>query len=851
VPRRWVVGLVVWCWKHARLVVAGAVLTSVALAAYAGSHLQLDTDQSHMISADLPFRKTEQRLDAAFPQDVDLLVMVVDAPTAERADHAVDLLQQRLAPRTDLFRSLRRPPEEAFFQNHALLFLSTDDLTELSDRLSAAQPMLGELARDPSLRGLLATADLAIDAAQRGALDKAGLDAILDRLDGAATAIAAHKPVPPSSWQSLLGTFGDHDFSRRVLLSQPVLHYGELVAGGEASAAIRAAARDLGEGVRVRLTGPVALSDANFATVTAGAKISVPLILLAICGLLFWAVRSLQAMVAVLVTMTVGLVATGAFAALAVGTLNPISVAFAVMFVGIAVDFGIQFMVRHEDERSREPDMLAALRNTAGHMAAPLSLAAAATAVGFLSFLPTDYTGVSQLGLIAGAGMVIALLADFTVLPALLALLPAPARTAPLGLKWAAGDRWLVEHCRMVLVVAALLAVAGLALLPRLPVDFDPLNLQDPKTEAVATFRDLGRNPDYGVYALDILAASAEEAASLTRRFDGLPDVLRTESFAMFVPDDQDDKRAIIGDLAQLLGPTLSPATLRTAPSLDELSAALHATAGRIGALPRADAAQRSSRLRKVADSGSADVLAMQNALMEGLPELLDNLRKLLNTAPVTFDDIPPEVRRQWISADGKWRVKVLPKGDMENHDRQTHFAHLVESIDPNAAGEPISIEKSGHVVSVAFAKAGGTAIVAIGLLLWLMLRRVRDAALVVLPLVLGALFTVIGCVVTGIAINFANIIALPLLLGVGVAFNIYFVVNWRVGLTEHLQSATCRAVLFSALTTGSAFGSLAVSPHLGTASMGLLLFLSLGLSVLTTFLVLPALFAFLDRRRS
>ena len=143
----------------------------------------------------------------------------------------------------------------------------------------------------------------------------------------------------------------------------------------------------------------------------------------------------------------------------------------------------------------------------------------------------------------------------------------------------------------------------------------------------------------------------------------------------------------------------------------------------------------------------------------------------------------------------------------------------------------------------------GTVAVVVIFVLLWLLLRKVRDALLVLLPLFIGALLTVIGCVISGLAINYANIIALPLLLGVGVAFNIYFVINWRYGVTTPLQSPTTRAVLFSALTTASAFGSLACRPTLGTASMGFLLFLSLGLSVITTFVLLPALFSVFKNR--
>ncbi|PKU22214.1 MMPL family transporter [Telmatospirillum siberiense] len=848
--------IVEWCWRHARLVALAALVLTVLLGAYAATHLDLDTDENKMLSSDLPFRKAERAFDKAFPQGTDLLVAIIDAPTTGEAEDAVNRLQERLAARKDLFKDVRRPPEELFFRKHGLLFLSTDALTELSDRLIQAQPMLGALSHDPSLRGMLGAVDMALEGISRGLMGIDDLVPLLAHLDEPAAAIADGISAPPLSWQSLFGDVASRDQPRRFLITQPILRYDDLVAGAQASEAIRQAARELGmtpeHGIRLRLTGQVALADANFSTVAAGVEISAPLSLLAVSLLLFFAVRSGRVVIAILLSLVVGLVATGAFAAATVGTLNPISVAFAVMFVGIAVDFAIQFVVRFRDERHRSGEDTPAMAATARGMAGPLSVAALATAVGFLSFLPTAYIGVSQLGLIAGGGMIIALIVDFTVLPALLALLPTPPEKSEVGLPLARLDSWLVRHCGAVVGAAGLLALAGLMLLPSLPMDFNPLHLQDPRDEAVSTFLDLARDPDNGSYAIDVLTPSQKDAQALADRFDPLPEVARTMTIDTFVPDHQDDKLAILQDLASLLGPTLSPASVLAPPSPEALIEALTATAAKLETVVGNDARAKAlaTHLRQVSLLGPKGVLELQQALTSGLAGQVDSLRQMLRAAPVTFADLPAEVRREWLTGDGRARVQVVPKADLEDRAAMTHFVKIATAIAPNATGVPISIEQSGQAVIHAFEQAGLSALAAIAILLGLMLRRWLDAILVVLPLVMGALFTVIGLVWSGIAINFANIIALPLLLGIGVAFNIYYVVNWRAGVTGPLQSATTRAVLFSALTTGSAFGSLAVSPHLGTASMGLLLFLSLGLSVLTTFILMPALFGLLARWR-
>jgi len=853
--RRFAVFIVDWCWRHAIAVVGIALVATVGLGLYAATHLSLDTDESKLISSDLPFRHAEQAIDAAFPHTLDRLVVVLDAPSPELAEEGVERLRAALAKVGGPIRSVERPSEELYFRRHGLLFLSPADLTTLSDRLVAAQPLLGTVAHDPSLRGLLSAVGMIVDGISHGQAGAADIEPLVARIDHVAAALAEGRSAEAADWQGMIAAGPMRDTPRRFLLAQARVDHGELEAGAEADRAIRAAAASLGlvpeHGYRVRLTGSVALSDANFATVTEGVEITAPLSLLAVLGLLFLAVRSLRVVVAIMISLVIGLVATAAFAALTVGSLNPISVAFAVMFVGIAVDFAIQFVTSYRNERHRLGESGPAALASAGAMAGPLSLAALATAVGFLSFLPTAYTGVSQLGLIAGGGMVIALVVDFTVLPALLALLKPPPEPEPVGLRLAGPDRFLARHARPVVWGAGLVALAGLALLPFLPLDFDPLHLQDPKAEAVSTFHEMARDPEAGVYAVEALAPSRAEARELAKRLDALPGVRRTMTVDSFIPDDLDETLPIVADLAQVLGPTLNAAQPLPPPSPEQTAAALSGLAGRLEAeLPGHEPSRLlASHLRAIVAAGPERVGQLETALASGLSGLISSLRQSLDfTSPLTVETLPPALLRDWVAADGRTRVKVLPRENMEDARARARFVDAVAAVTPDAAGAPISMEQSGRVVVHAFALAAIGALLAIGLMLGVMLRRVLDSALVLAPLLLGALATVIAVWAGGLAINFANIIALPLLLGIGVAFNIYFVVNWRNGVTTPLQHPTTRAVLFSALTTGSAFGSLAVSPHLGTASMGLLLFVSLGLSVAATFVVLPALFHLLGR---
>ncbi|CUW39196.1 putative membrane protein actII-3 [Magnetospirillum sp. XM-1] len=844
------VRLVDWCWRHAWTVVIASLVATVLMGWYAAAHLSLDTDESKLISQDLPFRQVEKTIEQAFPHSADRLAVIIDGPTAELAEDAVEKLAKALpAAHKGLIFDASRPAEEMFFRKNGLLFMPAAELGDIVERLVQAQPLLGSIAKDPSLRGLLASVDLVLQGIAHGQAQPKDIEPLITQLDKPAADVVAHGKAAPVDWQGLMSGGPAKDAPRRFLMVHGKLDYGALEPASDVIDAVRATARDLGlepaNGYKVSITGSLALSDANFATVAEGVEISAPLSFLAVLLLLFWGVRSGRVVAAIVISLIIGLVATAAFAAAAVGSLNPISVAFAVMFVGIAVDFGIQFVTAFRNERFLKGDPAEAVLASAASMAAPLSLAAIATAVGFLSFLPTAYTGVSQLGLIAGGGMLIALVVDFTLLPALLALLKPHPEAEPVGLKLQAADAALRRHAKPIVAGGCVVGLIGAVLLPIMPLDFDPLHLQDPKAEAVKAFLELAQNPDNGVYNVETLAPSVDAARVLAEKFEALPEVHRAMTVATFVPDGQDEKLAMIADVAMVLGPTLNPAKVLPAPSPEELLAAIVKLAGQLETVaPDHKPSQAlAGRLKAIAAKGPQAAEAYQKAVAAGLPALLSGIRRSLDAEAVSLDSLPPDLKREWVSADGRARVQVLPKIDMQNQEARNRFNAAVTKITPNMAGAPISMEQSGQVVIGAFAIAAIGALAAIGLLLGLMLRRVLDSALVLAPLVLGALATVIAARAAGIAINFANVIALPLLLGIGVAFNIYFVVNWRNGVTDHLSSPTTRAVLFSALTTGSAFGSLAVSPHLGTASMGMLLFLSLGVTVAATFVVLPALF--------
>ncbi|GIL38747.1 MMPL family transporter [Roseiterribacter gracilis] len=841
--RDFVARAVDFCRRRATYIVILAAIVTGLSVWYASNRLGIDTDTGRLLGEDLPWRKQEMALDKAFPANVDNLAIVIDGATPELADIAAQTIADKLTARTDLFRYTRRPDGGAFFDQQGLLLLPKEEVQQVADRLIQAQPLLGSLAADPSLRGLLRTLNLALEGKQRGLTDGSELQQPLAALADVADDTLKNPQPKPLGWSTLLTGRGDSKSDRqRFVLTQPVLDYSSLQPAEKARDFIHAIGAELPH-VRVRITGAIAMSDEELETVSEGMGLSSGLSFAGVMVLLLIALRSWKMIVSILSTLIVGLLLTAAFAAATVKSLNMISVAFGVLFVGIAVDFSIQFAIAYRDTRHREPDPKLAMKETGRRMARPLVLAAATIAIGFLSFLPTDYRGVRELGLIAGAGMVIALILNLTLLPALM------WRTRPHGAgarvgwsSWSVADRFLMQNRRAILIGTGVLALIAAALLPRLAFDFDPLHLRDPKTESVSTVLDLMADPNTTPYTLDLLKPSLDAAREAVDRIEKIPEVKHALWLGVFVADDQDDKLVLIEDLRNLLGPTLSPAKVLPAPSEDELRAALRTTVERLRAAGGPVETRLAGALEKLAGSDSARVAAFRDAVTAGLPRTLQQVRALLQAKKVSLETLPDDLKQSWIAADGRARVEIYPSIDAQDPKALQRFVLAVRAVEPTISGSAVTIRESANTIIGAFALAGVLSTIAIAIVLMIALRRASDVLRVMGPLLLAGLFTLATCAATGLELDFANIIALPLLLGIGVAFDIYFVVAWRAGRWPPLATATTRAVVFSASTTAVAFACLLLSSHPGTVGMGRLLLLELVWVLAVTLIVVPAL---------
>jgi hopanoid biosynthesis associated RND transporter like protein HpnN len=855
--------------RRPAITVIVAVLLAIAAGWYSAVALRLNTSAADMISPEVPYRQHAGAYRQAFPFADNQIVVVVDAPSPDQAEAAAERLAELMRGHRDVITDVEVPSADPYFRRYGLMFLEIDALQDLATRLAGAQAALGMLHDDPSLRGLAKMLDLVLGKVGNDA--PASLSDLLGRFADTTDAVAAGRPAH-LSWTSLVsGAGADRLGNRRFVLARPVLDNTSFARGRPALSSVRAAIEALngeavGQGVEARVTGSVALRQTELDTVASSAGIATILSFVLVSAVLIAGMRSGRLIFAVLMTLVIGLMLTSGLAALVVGQLNLISVTCAVMFFGLGDDFGSHLSLRYQEElRSGIPPFAAVVAASVG-VGPALTLSTLCAAIGFLSFVPTDYRGLAEFGIISGLGMGVALLVSLTVLPALIALMRPGPGVAAMEREDRGFALWVERNSRRILVVAGIGFAVSLLLLPQVRLDVNPLNLQDERTEAVRTYRDLAGKPETSPYSVNILTPNLDAAQGLADRLRGLPEVGGVRTLASYVPGDQDDKLAIIGDMALLIGPSIQDTPVPPALGPADRAAAVadirKVVETYLNGNPPPDVAAAARRFAEALDRLSPnDAAALDAALTGGLPDLLDRLRTGLEVEnPITPDDVPDSLRRRWIAPDGRARVEVQPAFDISDSRAMQTFAQPILDIAPTATGAPVTVTEGSRIVLGSFEEAVLLTVGAIVLLLLVIQRSASGIALILAPLVLAAFYTLASSAALDIPFNFANVIVIPLLFGLGVSSSIHMVARGQelarglspgqrfgIGL---LATSTPRAVLVSTLTTSTAFATLAISPHRGLSSMGILLAIALLFTLICSLIVLPALMIEWERRR-
>ncbi len=859
--------------RRARFVVWSVLAATLMSLAWAATHLGVNSDNIRMLGEDLPVRQRHDEFARVFPNLTNALLVVVDGPTPEATREAADALAVRLSAQPELFVDVFRPGSGTFFERNGLLFRTPEELEALGDQIAEFQPFLVALDREPTIATLTSLVEAGLERFDPATTDPSTWTAVFDRISHATVSVYEEYPVAVSWEELLLRGSALETRTREVLVVEPVLDFDSVLPAADALAAVRTAAaeRNAEPGapeVRVRITGNPALNHEEMLALAWDIGVLGLLSFSIVAGILWLALRSWRLLVAALATLLAGLVWTTALASITVGHLNLVSLTFAVLYIGLGIDFAIHLLMHYAEQRRRGVEHRAALRGATRLTGSSLALCALTTSIGFYAFLPTDYLGVAELGLIAGSGMLVILFHTLTFLPALLSSWLEP----PPGVELleeprlpAAWSQALERHPVAIRRAAAIAAVAALFALPGLHFDPNVVDLRNPETESVQAFRDLVADGGAATpWYADVLAPDLAAARELAMRLRAVPGIERTVTLADFVPTDQDLKRELLGDIALLIDPMseFSPHAPVPAPDPREQVAALRALRDALAAdwleSDRTPLGASARRLRGELDGflervgrdadPSPELAQLEATLLGALPRQIDRLRAALDPDVVTESELPAEVRSRMLARDGRARVQVFPSEDLRDAGALDRFADAVQSVAPEATGMAIDLVGFGRVISQSLVEALAAASALIALLVLALWRRPGDVALVLAPLLLAGLLIAACMTVLDLAFNFVNVIVLPLLLGIGVDSGIHLVHRARSqaeqGIHGHplLVSTTGRAVFFSFATTMVSFGTLAFSSHRGVASMGLLLAIGMAITMFCNLVVLPAL---------
>jgi hopanoid biosynthesis associated RND transporter like protein HpnN len=863
---------VTFVMKHARMFVLLILVATIALLGYAIENLKINSDNVSLISKELPARINHEEFAKQFPNLDNALFVVVDAKTPELSRQAAIKLAHKMRRRPEFFTDVYMPGGGSFFEENGLLYQSPDQLDIFADQMAQVQPLIASLEADPSLANITTLITTGLEVAQEEGIGLENWPAVLERFGAATLAVFTEFPVAISWEEMLLQGSTIESVTRRVIVVHPVLDFKNVFSASAPMAMIHEMSEELNftaeEGVLVRITGNPALNYEEMIGIVWEIGAGGVFCFFVVTVVLYYGLRSVPLVIGVVVALLTGLIWTGAFAAAAIGHLNIVSMAFAVLFIGLGVDFGIHLGMHYGDLRHKGRDHEDAMLTAAEGVGSSLLICSVTTAIGFFVFVPTQYLGIAELGLIAGAGMFIILFQTMTLFPALLSTWLTVSQESVANASFRFKHAWwrpLDKHSGAIVVLGLAMGAASLFAFPYLRFDPNVINMRNPDTVSVQAFDDLlTQAGTASPWFVNSVADNLDIAAERAKKFSALEEVSQTLILSDFIPTEQEEKLEILADVAFMLETPMVSGTPNEPVPIEEqveairklhaflASAATEASTPLTKSMGMLDEQLEIFLARVEQDESPHDALSsLESILLSHLPDQISRLRKSINTQGIEAKDLPKGLVNRMTSHEGKTRIQVFPAETMQTEESFTRFVSAVMEVDPKAAGVAINLVQFAGAIRDSFRQALVSAVVVIWLLLWILWRRPAPVLLATAPLLLASLLTCAMMAILDLPFQFANVIVIPLLLGIGVDSGIHLVhraENLKDAADELMGTTTARAVLFSAFTTTISFGTLAFSGHRGISSLGVLLAGGMVLTVFTNLIILPAL---LNYRRS
>ncbi|NNF79143.1 MAG: MMPL family transporter, partial [Rhizobiales bacterium] len=727
---------------HRPLLIICMFLVAAALSAVlAMSYLKVDTDPSLMISNDLPSSSAYQRFMGQFPALQETFLFIVDAEDGTKARAAAGKIADQMRPRTDLFSHVFAPGSGPFFEKYGVLYLPEPEVQKLADDIKKMAPLFNAMTLQHDLAGL---DDLFKQITPVVEIGRAPDDVakLLNQI--AATVDSGRSGNPtPLDWATIGDAAPAAKQTRWFVFAKPVLDYTALDAAAAPLAEARrlmAEASAANSGVRVQLTGDAALNAEEFETVTQGALLAGVTSFGLVTATVLIGLPALWLVVPALALIVLGLLITAGFAAVSIGYLNMISVAFAVLYIGLGVDYAVHVVLRFAEERAQGQDRKSAAIAAVRATVTPLALCTLTTSLAFLTFTLTDFVGMAQLGIISAAGVTVAFLASTTLIPAILCLLPVPqeklarkfATLKPKETSPSPGSSSVLRRSATITLVV--LAGFSIFLLPQARFDSDPINLKDPKSPGMIAFNDLAKSMSGEVYAVHLVAKPGKAFDATMQTFKALPEVADVRSIASVIPPDQDRKIALLNELALAIPAEILPSSAMTDPERADYLASILASVQQMTASEQAPPriAEAARRLENALQGflnergqKKGALSALEEALVGRFPEFFKQVRQFATLDRVGVDNLAAGFKERYVAADGRWRMEILPKEDMRAAHNLEHFVDVTTAANPQVTGAPVDIKEAADVVAHAILLTYGAAFTIVVLTLYPVLRRV------------------------------------------------------------------------------------------------------------------------------
>jgi uncharacterized protein len=873
------------------------VLLSVALAilgiAYTLHALTFKTSGRDVLPQDASYVKRYVEYAKDFGELEDIVV-VIEARSFEGAKaYAARLVSELRASPVKFHRiAYRIDPKQ--FEGRQLLYLSTAELKEIRDKIFDHQEFMESFAGDPSLARLVEGVNTQMAAAFVSNLFDLGLhdqDLPVDTrflrvlLDQIATRL--DHPTPYRSPWATLFSFGNEPADAGyflsddksllfILVESPKGEKGSFVGDQKAIDTVRSAIVRLRADfptIQAGVTGSPALSNDEMAAAFRDSQIATVLAFALTLLVMIIAFVRVGKPILMLLVLAVSLGWSLGLITLTVGHLTIFSVMFISIVVGIGIDYGIYFLFRYEEEIFLGRNLKEALELTAARTGPGMTIGALTAGGTFFVLMLTDFRGIQELGFIAGASILLSWLSMMTVLPAVLVLVDRRHADRPRGQKPRAHqlerihvpilDR-LTSYPVSVLVVGVLATALSIWALPSVGFDYNLLNLQAKGTESVAWERRILANTGRTGFNGLASAATLPEVRRKQDGFEHLPSVSEVDSVVRVIPEEQEEKIAIIQSFAPLVAPIRighsSAVDLeRLRQALANLKRRLDVIAAEAGnKLPEDLAALRQKTAAVIKQLASADretaepaLTYLQSQLYRDFVSKFYSLQRNLSPRPVTIDDVPPELRSKFVGASGHFLLQIHPKVDIWEREGAQQFVTELRSVDPEVTGSPVITYEATRLMERGYLQGTAYAFILVGGLTMLMIRRLKETALAMLPLVLGLLWTIGLMHLLGLKFNLANVWGLPLIIGISAEFGLNVVLRYLEGRSHGgplIARSTVMGVTLNGLTTMVGFGSLMVAAHRGIFGLGVLLTIGSACGLVASLVVLPVILRLVTR---